>query len=34
MAESDHTITEASIKQALTERLQAVHVEVTDISGA
>ncbi|KAI0475348.1 bola domain-containing protein [Xylariaceae sp. FL0804] len=32
MAEST-TITEASLKAALTERLGAVHVEVTDMSG-
>ncbi|KAI1397762.1 bola domain-containing protein [Hypoxylon fuscum] len=31
MAEA--TITEASLKAALTERLNAVHVEVTDMSG-
>ncbi|KAI1087955.1 bola domain-containing protein [Rostrohypoxylon terebratum] len=30
---SDSTITETSLKAALTERLQAVHVEVTDMSG-
>ncbi|KAI0107372.1 bola domain-containing protein [Hypoxylon sp. NC0597] len=29
----DSTITEASLKAALTERLNAVHVEVTDMSG-
>ncbi|KAI1496428.1 bola domain-containing protein [Biscogniauxia marginata] len=33
MAESTTTITEASLKAALTERLNAVHVEVTDMSG-
>ncbi|KAK7445539.1 BolA-like protein [Colletotrichum acutatum] len=26
-------ITEASLKQALTERLQAIHVEISDMSG-
>ncbi|KAI1385557.1 bola-like protein [Hypoxylon trugodes] len=31
MAEA--TITEASLKAALTERLKAIHVEVTDMSG-
>ncbi|KAI6373253.1 hypothetical protein MCOR25_003462 [Pyricularia grisea] len=31
MAESD--ITEATIKDALTERLNAIHAEVTDMSG-
>ncbi|KAK8050465.1 BolA domain-containing protein [Apiospora phragmitis] len=31
MAES--TITETSLKSALTERLNAIHVEVTDMSG-
>ncbi|KAI2616966.1 bola domain-containing protein [Hypomontagnella submonticulosa] len=30
---SESTITEASLKAALTERLNAVHVEVTDMSG-
>ncbi|KAI1210194.1 bola domain-containing protein [Annulohypoxylon truncatum] len=30
---SESTITETSLKAALTERLQAVHVEVTDMSG-
>ncbi|KAK6841511.1 hypothetical protein PG990_006487 [Apiospora arundinis] len=30
---ADSTITEASLKSALTERLGAVHVEVTDMSG-
>ncbi|KAI1332452.1 bola domain-containing protein [Xylariaceae sp. FL0255] len=27
------TITEATLKEAITERLKAVHVEVTDMSG-
>ncbi len=31
MAET--SITEASLKDALTERLKATHVEVTDMSG-
>ncbi|KAH6658001.1 bola-like protein [Truncatella angustata] len=31
MAEA--TITEASLKSAITERLNAVHVEITDMSG-
>lgn len=31
MAESE--ITEASIKDALTQRLKAIHAEVTDMSG-
>ncbi|KAH9905998.1 bola protein [Xylariomycetidae sp. FL2044] len=30
---ADPTITEASLKAAITERLQATHVEVTDMSG-
>ncbi|KAI1076023.1 bola domain-containing protein [Whalleya microplaca] len=30
---AEPTITEASLKTALTERLQATHVEVTDMSG-
>ncbi|KAI2603486.1 bola-like protein [Hypoxylon fragiforme] len=30
---SESSITEASLKAALTDRLQAVHVEVTDMSG-
>ncbi|KAI0844996.1 bola-like protein [Daldinia vernicosa] len=30
---NEPTITETSLKAALTERLEAVHVEVTDMSG-
>ncbi|KAI5920527.1 bola domain-containing protein [Camillea tinctor] len=33
MASPSAPITEASLKAALTERLNAVHVEVTDMSG-
>lgn len=30
---SEATITEASLQAAITERLKAIHVQVTDMSG-
>ncbi|KAI0155088.1 bola domain-containing protein [Hypoxylon sp. FL1284] len=33
MAEATATITEDSLRAVLTERLKAIHVEVTDMSG-
>ncbi len=33
MAQPPEQITDTSIRQAITDRLQATHVEVTDMSG-